>query len=278
MSAETLGALLSDLRWPAVILAALILFRGQLREAFGRLTKLSVAAGDFKLETSLQGRVPAEVIEELRRKPDKLGLRGDSRTVTILYLETRGYTGPAELSAERLSEYLHIYLTEVTGVVFELGGTIDRYEGTAVTAYWGAPIPYADSPRRACEAALRMEGLIRELSPQLEAQGFPPLLPLFAITTADVVVGDFGSEQRADYSLLGDFRLVLGALVRLNYNFQTNILITEYTHARLAGAFETRLLGERLRVKGKVEPISVYELLGRAVEEEAPDGPVPETA
>jgi adenylate cyclase len=209
--------------------------------------------------------VSPDVIKEIRNKPGLLQQRNVSREqVTILHLETRGYTVLyEELSAEELSEYLNIYLTKMTDVVFELGGTIDRYEGTALTAHWGSPIHYTDAPSRACRAALRMQSLIKELSPNLVSKGLPPQLPLFVITTADVMVGNFGSEQRANYSILGDYMDILRRLVTLNYNFQTNILITQFTYQYVENEFEVRLLAEKLQTKGKDQPIAVYELCGQ---------------
>lgn len=269
MNADIVAGIVSDLKWPVIILVVLILFRRPLQSAVGRLTSLNIAAGDFKLETALQGHVSPQVIEQIRANPQKYPIRSEQREVTILRVETRGFTDLSEsLTAVELSEYLRTYLTKMTEVIFDLHGTVDRYEGTSVTAYWGAPVSVENPERRACEASLRMQSLIKEeLSPELEERNLPPLLPLFAITTAYVAVGDFGSEQRSNYSILGDYETVLQGLVRLNYNFQSNVLVTQYTHAHVKDHFEFQLLAERLRTKGKSEPISVFELLGEAPQE-----------
>lgn len=264
MIGETLVAVIAQLKWPVLALVTLVLFRAPIREFLSRLTNLSVSAGDFKVETALKGRVSPEALSEIRKRPELLQIKSASHhQVSILQIQTRGFTVLSEtMSPEKVASYLQTYLTRMTAVVFEFGGTIDRYEGTTLTAYWGAPITYPDSATRACRAALRMHALIKEISPELEAQGFPPLLPLCAITTADVIAGNLGSEQRPSYTILGDYTDILHGLTGLNQNFRTNILITEYTLEQVGDEFEVRLLGEKLRTKGKEQLVSVYELCG----------------
>ena len=264
MVGETLTAVIADIKWPVLILVVVVLFRAPIRELLSRLTNFSISAGDFKLETALKGRISSETLKEIRKQPELLQLKAASyHQVTILHLETRGFTVLSEnMSPEQITEYLHTYLTQMTEVVFEFGGTIDRYEGTTLTAYWGAPIVYEDSAKRACAAALRMHTLIKQLSPKLETKGYPPLLPLFAITTADVIAGNLSSDQRPSYSILGDYSYILSSLVGLNNNFQTNILMTEYTLNLVSQYFDVRLLAEQLKTKGKDQPVSVFELCG----------------
>jgi len=264
MPEETLVTIIADLKSPVVLLVALFLFKTPIRELLSRLTNLSISAGDFKLETALKGRISSETLSEIRKQPELLRPTVPTHhQVTILHLQTRGFTVlSAKMSPEEIAEYLHIYLTRMTEIVFEYGGTIDRYEGTALTAYWGAPIVYEDSAKRACETALQLHSAIKEISPQLEAKGYPPLLPLFAITTADVIAGNLSSDQRPNYSILGDYSYILESLVELNNNYQTNILMTEYTLDLLREEFHVRLLGEKLNTKGKDQPVSVYELCG----------------
>ena len=261
---DSIVAAIADLKWPIVLLITLFLFKAPIRELLSRLSNLSITAGDFKLETALRGRVSSETLREIRKQPGYLRSSvATHQQVTVLHLETQGFSVLSEtMSPEEIADYLHIYLTRMTDVVFEFGGTIDRYEGTALTAYWGAPIVYPDSANRACKAALRMHGLIKELSPKLEAKGYPPLLPLFALTTANVIAGNLGSDQKPAYSILGDYSYILASLVRLNNNYQTNILMTNYTLELVEGEFNVRLLGEQIKTKGKDQPVSVYELCG----------------
>jgi len=259
---ESLISLLRVALWPLIVLTIVIVFRGPLAELLVKLTRLRLTAGKLKLDALLSERVSAEVLAQVKRQPKLIPSHPELRTVTILYSETRGYTGISEhLSPENVAKLIRPYLTKMTKAIFDAGGTLDRYEGTAFTAYWGAPIPYDDSASRACKAALAMLEVVRGLSLKAQEKGSPPLLPIFAITTSSVMVGDFGSQQRSNYGVLGNHNSILRGLVQLNNNYQTSILITEQTHLAIASFFETRLLGEKLRVKGYEAPISVYELI-----------------
>ena len=255
---------LTTLAWPIIVLVALVLFRKPLGSILERIINISLVAGTFKLETSLRRYVSPGVLSELKKNPRQYNLAGERRTVTILYSEIKGFTPIHEgLLAQDAALYINRYLTHMTEIIFQLGGTLHRYEGTDITAYWGAPIAYEDSSERACDAALKMNEAVNDLSPELEELGGPPLLPIIGITTAEVIVGNLGSDQQPDYSILGDFQSILVRLAKLNYNFQTRILVTDYTHPEIKDKFKTRLLAEKLTVKGKTEPVGVYELLSR---------------
>lgn len=254
----------SHVVWPLAVLIAIVLFRNPLSKLLDRVMRLNVEAGKFKLETLMRDYVPPHVLSELRRNPHQLKLSGERRHVTILYSEMRGFTAMLEgFTPEAAAQYIHVYLTKMTEIIFQLGGTLDRYEGTAFTAYWGAPIAYEDASERACNAALNMNEAVKILSPKLQEEGYPPLLLTITITSAEVIVGNLGSEQRFNYSIVGDYYFVLGELARMNYNFKTSILITEYTYAEIKHKFDARLLGENVHVRGKPEPINVYELLSK---------------
>ena len=262
---DTVSSIVTELAWPLVALVAIVLFRTPLGALLGRLMSLSLVAGKFELKTTMKGHESNRVLSEMDKGAGLALTRVEVLPVTIVRCYTRGYTSFEEkLSPDEVGEYLHEYLTSMTEVVFELGGTLDKYEGTALTAYWGAPIAYTDAAERACAATLRMQDVVSKLSPWIEQRGFPPLLPMFAITSTTVLVGNLGSAQRFNYSILGDFDNTLDELVRFNQNFQTNILLTEYTYKEIGDSFETGIQAKDLRVNGKDSPIAVYELLGRS--------------
>ncbi len=230
-----------------------------------KVAKLNVEAGKFKLETSMRSYVSPELISELGRNPEKLKIAGEEKEVTILHMEVRGFTTLHEkCEPEQVTEYISKYNTQMTNHIFEFGGTVDRLLGDTLTAFWGAPIEYKDAAERACTAALKMHETVKKISPELEQLQLPPLLPVFAITTTNVIVGNMGSEQRFNYSIMGDYSYILQGLAQLNYNFNTNILMTEYTRSRISKQFKTRILAEQLITKGKNEPIDVYELISTA--------------
>ena len=218
----------------------------------------------LRLETDMRQYLSPTVIADLRKVPGRLPLKPERKEVTILYSEVRGFTALGEnLVPEQVGNYLHRYLTSMTEVVFGENGTLDRYIGNSLIAYWGAPIAYVDAPQRACECALKMVQKVTELVPFLRDLGMPPLRLSIAITTGAGIVGRFGSEQRFQYSIVGEVLDLLPRLVYLNNQFKTDILMTEFTFGHVEAAFETRILAEQIRIKGKTEPIAVYELLRR---------------
>lgn len=257
-------AFLSDRIWPLITLFALFLFRQPLGAVLTKLMKLNVEAGKFKLETSMQEYVPPSVISEIAKNPHKLALQGERRRITILYSDIKGFTTIAEhLDPETLTQHINRYLTAMTRIVFNLAGTLESYRGYSLTAYWGAPLAYADSADRACDAALQMISSVSELNPLLIEQGMPPLRLSIAITTGEVVIGNLGSEQRFNYSIIGDTLNILPQLASMTSQFQVDTVLTEYTHAELSGKFQTRLLSEKLRVTGKSRPIELYALINK---------------
>ncbi len=240
--------------------------RGDQEDVLVKLASEIEAA--LRLETAMREHLAPAVIDELRRAPLQLDLNPQRTRVTILQSEVRGFTTLSEsMAADELGHYLHSYLTAMTEIVFELKGTLDRYVGNALTAYWGAPIAYDDSAARACDAALKMLRRVEELNPMLLDSGMPPLRVSIAITTGEVIVGNIGSAQRFQYSILGEALEILSRLIYVNDQFRNDILLTEFTHQEIHREFETKMLAEQMRVKGKVAPIAVYALVGRRVGE-----------
>ncbi len=217
--------------------------------------------GALCIETGMRDYVSPRVLTTLREDPTRLHLMGQLRRLTLLRTELRGFTTISEvLDPETLTRLIHDYLTALTGIVFELDGTLDRYAGHALTAYWGAPVAVEDAADRACTAALRMADAVRRMNPELVTQGLPPMRQHIAITTGNVLVGNLGSDQRFNYSIAGDTVDVLERLVRLDYQFSADVLVTEFTRAELRTPFETRLLSEAVHVLGKTAPIAVFAL------------------
>ena len=254
-------AFLSDRIWPVITLIALVLFRQPLGAVLTKLMKLNVEAGKFKIATVMQEYVPPSVISEIAKNPHYVALQGERRRITILYSDIKGFTPIAHLDPVKLTYHINRYLTAMTKIVFNLAGTLESYRGYSLTAYWGAPIACADYADRACDAALQMISSVRELNPLLIEEGMPPLRIAIAITTGDVLIGNLGSEQRFNYSIMGDSLNVLPRLADMASQFQVDTVLTEYTRGELSRKFETRLLSEKLRVIGKAQPLELYELV-----------------
>jgi adenylate cyclase len=150
----------------------------------------------------------------------------------------------------------------MTEIVMANEGTLDKYVGDAIVAYFGAPIDQPDHARRACETALQMREKLAELNVKWLAEGKPELDFRVGINTGQVIVGNVGSEKRFDYTIMGDEVNLGSRLEGANKKYETNVMISESTHAAVEGGYDMREL-DILRVKGKRKPVRVFELMAR---------------
>ena len=250
--------------WPIVVVVALILFRRPLSEILLKITKVKLAAGKVKIDAVFQKYVSPQVLAELNKSAEVLNLSGERRRVTILCADTKGFTTPAEtLGVEAIGEILYRYNTVMTDIVFSYGGTVDNYSGHGLTAYWGAPISYEDSAERACNAGLEMLKAGEKLNKSWEREfHLQPLRTGIGITTGSVLVGNFGSEQRFNYTIMGDVvDFAFGVADRTLYS---QILITEETYLKVKDKFLVQALPQGISFKGKVDEIRLYEIIERA--------------
>ncbi len=199
------------------------------------------------------------VIDRLVREPDRLKLGGESRELSIYFSDIQGFTSISEkLSPEELTDLLNTYLTAMTDIILNEGGTIDKYEGDAIIAFWNAPVDQADHPERAVRAALRCQDKLNEMRPELKKIAGTDLCARIGLNTGPVVVGNMGSDQRFDYTFLGDAGNLAARLESLNKQFGTYAMISEFTKQKLSDRFAARELS-RVRVIGKNVPITVFE-------------------
>ena len=213
---------------------------------------------------AFQQYVSPEVVERIMENPQALQFGGEMRNLTVLFSDIRDFTTFTEKHDPQLVVHmLREYLTEMTRIVIEEGGTLDKYIGDAVMAEFGAPIPYPDHALRGCRAALRMAAEVERLTAKWIAEGREPFRIGLGVNTGNMVVGNLGSEQLFDYTVIGD-EVNLGArLESLNKDYQTDkhIIISEDTYESAGEAIQVRRLGE-VKVKGKTRPVVVYELVG----------------
>jgi adenylate cyclase len=203
------------------------------------------------------------VIERLVENPDKLTLGGELCELSILFSDVQGFTGISErLTPPELTALLNDYLTAMTDIILAEGGTIDKYEGDAIIAFWNAPLDVPDHAKRSVRAALRCGRKLTELRPEFKERIGQDIYARIGINTGQVVVGNMGSNQRFDYTFLGDAGNLASRLEGINKQFGTHIMISEYTVAQLDGEFAVRELS-RVRVVGRTEPIVVYEPMFR---------------
>jgi adenylate cyclase len=213
---------------------------------------------------AFQQYVSPEVVERIMQNPQALQFGGELRNLTVLFSDIRDFTTFTEKNDPQLVvQMLREYLTEMTRIVIEEGGTLDKYIGDAVMAEFGAPIAYPDHALRGCRAALRMAAEVDRLTTKWVAEGREPFRIGLGVNTGNMVVGNLGSEQLFDYTVIGD-EVNLGArLESLNKDYQTtkHIIISDGTVEAAGDTIEVRELGE-VKVKGKTRPVVVYELLG----------------
>lgn len=161
---------------------------------------------------------------------------------------------------------LNTYLTEMTAIILEHGGTIDKYIGDAIMAEFGVPLALPDHADRAVAAAVHMQRRLIELRPAWSAQGLPELHCRIGVNTGEVVVGNMGSDLVFDYTVIGDEVNLASRLESANKQYHTFLMISEATYQALTpGRFRTRLL-DVIRVKGKTKPVKVFEVYGETAE------------
>lgn len=203
------------------------------------------------------------LIQDILRNPDKLRLGGEKRVLTVFFSDLAGFTSLSEkLSAEEVVRLLNRYLTAMTDIILDSGGIIDKYEGDAIMAFWGAPVPQEDHARRACLAALDNQRRLVALRAEFVAEGLPPIRARIGLNTGEMIIGNLGSSKRFDFTVIGDSVNLASRLEGAGKEYGTSITISEETYRRVADDVEVREL-DLLAVKGKEMPVRIYELLAR---------------
>jgi adenylate cyclase len=199
------------------------------------------------------------VIEDLIAHPERLKLGGETRELTIYFSDIQGFTGISEaLGAESLTSLLNEYLTAMEEIIQEEGGTLDKYIGDAIVAFWNAPLEQADHATRCVRAALRCQARLAELRPSYKERFAVNLHTRIGMNTGVVKVGNMGSRNRFGYTMLGDAANLASRLEGANKYFHTYVMISDMTLRKVGTAFPVRELS-RIAVVGRKEPVTVYE-------------------
>jgi len=203
------------------------------------------------------------MVEQMVQDPSRVRLGGEKRELTVFFSDIEGFTSISEkMPPEKLVAFLNRYLGAMTDIILESGGTLDKYEGDAIIAFWGAPLEIENHARTACFAALDNQKKLAELREALAGEGLPGIKCRIGLSSGEMIVGNMGSSRRFDYTVMGDAVNLGQRLEVSNKLYGTCILISERTR-ELAGEFiDVREL-DILRVKGKEKPVKVYELLAR---------------
>lgn len=205
--------------------------------------------------------VPPELADEMARDPARYSLAGQSREMSVLFSDIRGFTDFSEkLPPAELAEVLNAYLSTMTRIVQEERGTIDKYIGDAIMAFWNAPTDIADHASRAVATALRMQQALPQLNETFAAKGWPVVKVGVGVNTGRMSVGNMGSEFRMSYTVMGDAVNLGSRLEGITKQYGVGVLVTQATVD--ADPVHAYLKIDEVRVKGKAVPVAIYEPVG----------------
>jgi class 3 adenylate cyclase len=210
---------------------------------------------------SFQKYVPSQLVRQLVKSGLEAKISGQKKLLTILFSDIADFTTISEkLSPTELTEQLSEYLNAVTNIIIEEQGTVDKYIGDAVMAFWGAPLDMQDHAARACKAALRAQEKIKQMNEVWTQGGKATFYTRIGVNTGEVVVGNIGSDQRLSYTVIGDSVNLASRIEGVNKSYKTNILITESTYELVQNQFEVRAV-DFVTVKGKSKAVKIFELI-----------------
>lgn len=202
--------------------------------------------------------VPPELVDEMAEHPDAISLEGENREMTVLFSDVRGFTHISEgLDPKALGQLMNDLLTPMTQVIHQHRGTIDKYMGDAVMAFWGAPLPDPHHAKHALQAAIGMIHALEKLQEDFANKGLPPINIGVGINTGLMVVGNMGSAFRMAYTVMGDAVNLGSRLESLTKIYNVPIIVSEFT-VRQVPEFAFRPL-DWVRVKGRAKPVMIYE-------------------
>jgi adenylate cyclase len=256
-----------DVRWlpPAAALIAATL------AAFAGLAWSYLTEGRQRrfVLSALAQSVSPEVADQIARDPRKLSLGGENRDMTVMFTDIADFTTLSEqIPPEQLADTLHLYLGEMSQIIIRRNGYLDKYIGDAIMSFWNAPAAQADHALRACHAALEFKRRELELQPRFKALCGHELHSRIGINSGPMIVGNMGSPLKFAYTVLGDSVNLASRIEGANKMYGTRVLLTESTAKSVRDAFVLRKI-DLLRVKGKRQPMAVYELVSEGAHDPA---------
>lgn len=205
--------------------------------------------------------VDPSVVDQLVGNPELVRLGGERKTMTVLFSDIANFTTVSEgLAPDDLVAHLNDYLTAMTDVVFQNSGTLDKYIGDAIIAFWGAPLELKDHAYKACRTAIEMTSRLESLRTKWADEGKPILNFRIGINSGEMVVGNVGGKERFDYTVIGDNVNLASRLETANKMYRTRILLSEYTYELVKKEVFAREL-DLIVVKGRTKPVIIYELI-----------------
>ena len=215
------------------------------------------------IHAAFEHYVSPSVVKRILEASEHPVLGQEQRVMSVLFSDIRGFTSFSEtMSSQQLTDFLEEFFTPMVEIIALHDGTVDKYIGDAIMVFYGAPEDQPDHAVLACRTAVDMHLRLQELQVRWKARGLPYVNIGLGINSGEMSVGNIGARERFDYTILGDNVNLASRLEGINKQYGTNIIVSEYTYAMLPpGEFVTRKL-DTVRVKGKKEPVTIYELLG----------------
>ena len=207
------------------------------------------------------------VIDLIEKDPEKyIRPGGEMKELTVMFSDIRSFTTLSEgLSPDDLVHLLNEYFGAMTEIIFSYQGTLDKYIGDAIMAFWGSPYPQQDHAFRSCSCALEMVRGLEKLNVKWRNEGRPPIAVGIGLNTGLVNVGNMGSDRRLAWTVMGDNVNLASRLEGITKQYHSKLVISEATYREVASQFVCREL-DKIKVKGKNQPVNIYELLDVAAE------------
>jgi len=202
------------------------------------------------------------VVQQLIDSPEKLNLGGQEREITAFFSDVQGFTSIAEkLSPKEIVDLLNEFLTEMTDILLEYEGTLDKFEGDAIIAFFGAPNDLPNHAEVACRACIKMQQRLEVLRTRWTSENRPALKMRIGLCSGNAIVGNMGSKNRMDYTMMGDTVNIAARLEGVNKIYGVYMMISDTTFAAAGSGIVTREI-DLVNVVGRKEPITIYELIG----------------
>ncbi len=215
------------------------------------------------IKNAFQMYLSPEFVETLSKSPEQLNLGGEERELTIMFTDLQGFTAISEtVEPKELVNLLSDYFDGMTEIIFKYGGTLDKYVGDAIMAFWNAPTDQPDHAERSVLAAIDMIEFTEQISRSFRERGSPEIRTRIGINTGKAIVGNVGSKKRFNYTVMGDVVNLAARLESVNKQYGTFLTISESTLNLVRDKVHARKL-DVVRVKGKTQPVAIYELIGR---------------
>jgi len=248
----------ADVVMPVASLTMLILTINATHMSFGYFHESHAKRSMTKLFGQY---VPPELVREMSRNPDHYGMEGRNAELSVLFADIRGFTALSEgLAPQELATMMNEFFSAMTAVISSHRGTLDKYVGDAIMAFWGAPVDDPQHAQHAVAAAMQMQRQLVEVNETFAARGWPRLTIGIGVNAGPMTVGDMGSRQRKAYTVLGDAVNIASRLEGLTAHYGVHIIIGESVLSKVTGIVFREL--DRVRVKGSTRAVALYEPVG----------------